>query len=111
MKKQFKWTFLKHFILSLIITGIAVICEYIAFKIFNLFSLNFKLDIMKKISNSNTLGSVGIIGGADGPTSIFVSGKLDPFVLVLPLQGFIMLAVLLLLYIPVAIYFKKSADK
>jgi Na+-transporting methylmalonyl-CoA/oxaloacetate decarboxylase beta subunit len=111
MKKQFKWNFLKHFFLSVLITGISLVCEFIAIKILNIFSLNFKLDIMNKVSNLNTLGSVGIIGGADGPTMILLGGNFNPYVFVMFIQGFIMLAVLLVLYIPIALYIKKAADK
>ncbi len=40
-------------------------------------SLRFKTDINNLNVNIKEASSIGIIGGADGPTSIFLSGKPD----------------------------------
>lgn len=37
-----------------------------------------------KFKNAWTMGSIGIIGGADGPVSVFISKSGSPWVLVVP---------------------------
>lgn len=111
MQKQIKWTFWKHLILSLIITCVSMLSEFAAFMIINSFSLQVRLDVINKLNTFRNLDSIGIIGGADGPTSIFISGGVDPLVLIIILHQTILLAILLILYIPIAFYLKKVANK
>lgn len=48
--------------------------------------------------NVQQAGSIGVIGGADGPTSIYVAGKLSPVAEYVPIALFvILLAVWLIL--------------
>jgi len=110
MEKKFKWTFGKHLILSGIIICISFISELAATKIINLFSLNFKPELMNQAGNINKINNIGIIGGADGPTAIFLSGSVDPLFLAAMLRQIIMLALLLISYIPLFLYLKKAVN-
>jgi len=57
-----------------VITILTITCALIAF--INAFSSYFLLLFLAKKFNVDTrkAGSIGIIGGADGPTAIFMSG-------------------------------------
>jgi hypothetical protein len=64
----------KHLICSFIITGLALTLDWIG----HTFQINPNLDFMAKIIslfNPNTAASIGIIGGADGPTAYFYTGS------------------------------------
>lgn len=87
MKKFFKnWSFGKHISVSVLITiGVSIVGK--------------TLEIMNILISaySNQAASIGIIGGADGPTSIFIATKLaDQY-----LGIFIIFIALLLLYKPI----------
>ncbi|SET64390.1 hypothetical protein SAMN05660297_03025 [Natronincola peptidivorans] len=78
-----KWSFNKHLLfcfIVLFITGIVV----------------------RSTRSPNHASSIGIIGGADGPTEIFISG--DPYSVILYI---IVLILLLALYKPLKMIIKK----
>ncbi|MBM7614074.1 sodium ion-translocating decarboxylase subunit beta [Alkaliphilus hydrothermalis] len=80
MKKNiFPWGLKKHIGLSLILT--------------------FTFDILSRLVNFTTASSVGIIGGADGPTVIFIGSK-DLGLHLYRLVSILALVILLLLYKP-----------
>lgn len=78
MKKFNQWSFKKHFIASSII--IAVI-----------------MAVIRLLTPGREAASIGIIGGADGPTVIFISGKIGGF-LTLTVVLIVFLVIMLLLY-------------
>jgi Na+-transporting methylmalonyl-CoA/oxaloacetate decarboxylase beta subunit len=58
MKKYFiGWNVKKHALLSMILSSVLVF-------------------LLRAITRNQTAASIGIIGGADGPTAIFISSKL-----------------------------------
>lgn len=80
-----KWTFGKHALLSVVITLLIR------------FAPEAIIRFMLKRS-THEAASIGIIGGADGPTSIFISGKVgSPH----GYRWLMALPVLLLLYLPI----------
>lgn len=97
------WSLKKHLICSLIITGLALTLDWTG----HIFQINPRLDFMVKIIslfNPNTAGSIGVIGGADGPTAYFYTGSpiKMAFLYRLPL-----LLILLALYKPTKWFLKK----
>ena len=72
MKKLFcRWNIWKHIVFSLVISVLIVICvePIIAGIMQHLFLMNQP--------------SIGVIGGADGPTAIFISVGYYPFIILL----------------------------
>jgi Na+-transporting methylmalonyl-CoA/oxaloacetate decarboxylase beta subunit len=58
MKKYFSgWNIKKHALLSMILSSVLIF-------------------LLRAITRNKGAASIGIIGGADGPTSIFISSKL-----------------------------------
>jgi len=84
-----------------------MLSEFFTLRIINSFSLNLKLDLLNQASRINGANSIGIIGGADGPTSVIISGSVAPLFYIVLLQHIIMLAILLLAYIPLSLFLKK----
>lgn len=82
MRKFFyNWVFWKHFVLCLLIWLI-------------IRNVNF---------TPYEASSIGVIGGADGPTTILVTGKIYPYTILN-----IVFIILLVLYSPVKKIFKKA---
>ena len=82
MKKFFyNWVFWKHFVFCFVIWLI-------------IRNINF---------TPNQASSIGIIGGADGPTAIFITGKIYPYIL-----RDVVLIISLVLYFPVKKIFKRA---
>lgn len=99
MKKVIDWSFKKHVFLSAGIT-LAVALVQILFINENSFILRKLLGIMKlsNIFSAKEAASIGIIGGSDGPTTIFLVGN--------PISTFlipilVLFAILLVFYKPI----------
>ena len=97
MKKEFEWNFKRHLVLSFAITGLAFLSEVIVDAISAAGLLSGHIGS----SGGNQAASIGIIGGADGPTAIFVTG---PSVFFLLNRYSVLFLILLLLYFPVKAY-------
>ncbi|TCO75042.1 sodium ion-translocating decarboxylase subunit beta [Marinisporobacter balticus] len=78
------WSFKLHIIVSTIIVGIVVLSPVIG--VFD-----------ELLFNQNAASSIGIIGGADGPTVIFLAGSINSMII----TYFIVWIVLVALYIPI----------
>lgn len=92
MKKLIsKWSFKKHIIFCLLVTVIVKIAR-----------------LLMPLARSSA--SIGIIGGADGPTAIFVSQKMSGYML-LNMMEIILFVLLLLLYKPIKDVIEKYSTK
>ncbi len=90
MKKLLsKWNIRKHFIFSLLLTVII--------KVISLFTVG------------NEITSIGIIGGADGPTSVFLASNINGFIFENIVILFIFVT-MLITYIPIK-YIRERYDK
>ena len=104
MKFSFKWTFRTHFIISLVIT-------LISYTVDSVMSNGYGSAMLMYLTKGHSLfvdqqaASIGIIGGADGPTSIFITGEPIEFKIFSNLMLFI---ILLLLYKPSKYLVEKS---
>lgn len=84
MKRFFyNWVFWKHFVFCFMIWLIAR-------------NINF---------TPYEASSIGMIGGADGPTTILVTGKIYPYILI-----DVLLVISLMLYFPVKEIFKRAFE-
>lgn len=104
MKKKYCWTIWRHLILSLGITFLTQLSELIAFRLSDSRVLTSILNQRNSFAGSEAM-SIGIIGGADGPTAIFVAGKILPLLLLNP--QVILFIVLMLLYLPMKAYMNR----
>lgn len=105
MKDKKRWTFSKHLVLSACITAISCICEIIILTVTGIRMLPNWLNASFLTDNIKDAASIGIIGSADGPTSIIVGGGMEFFIVLTHQLLFFIL--LLILYKPLKYYFKR----
>lgn len=101
MKKKYSWTFWRHLVFAIAITSVSLISELVAQSIIGAHGLRNILSIIKP-SLSKDAASIGIIGGSDGPTAIYLSGTLMPWLMLYPHA--VLFVILILLYFPLRIY-------
>jgi Na+-transporting methylmalonyl-CoA/oxaloacetate decarboxylase beta subunit len=92
MKKEKYWRFKYHLLASIIITSISVLSDIV--------TSGGALPYLMGFSNlldGKSASAIGIIGGADGPTTIFLSG--NPYFLFF-ISKLLFFSVLLVLYLP-----------
>ncbi len=90
-----KWSFKRHFVTSLLITIITIVSDIVTGG-FAVFSFVLSSGLFENI-NLNEASAIGIIGGADGPTAIFLSG--NPFNAFI-ISKIVLFIVLLVLFVP-----------
>lgn len=108
MKKEYSWTIGRHLILSILITTVSLISNMLGKSTMGLKVLTSILNIIKPLA-SNDAVSIGIIGGSDGPTSIFVSTTITPFIAIYP--QIILFVILILLYPLARIYINRALNR
>lgn len=90
MKELFKtWNFKKHLVLTIALTVIVKVVSLLTY---------------------GEAASIGIIGGADGPTSVFVAGNVGSFVFqnIIPIIVFVFM---LVIYIPIKFIRSRYSEK
>tara|TARA_Y100001933_G_scaffold257303_1_gene303416 strand:+ start:584 stop:904 length:321 start_codon:yes stop_codon:yes gene_type:complete len=93
MKTNFRWSFREHLVVVLVISIASFIIDLTVNKGFGSGMLTLLVKGHSFLMNQNA-ASIGIIGGADGPTSFFVTGDALAFMLISNFILFIILAML-----------------
>ena len=83
MKDKRIWNFSRHLVLSAGITGVSCLCELLVIKVLGIKMISSRVNVPGLIGNFKQAASIGIIGGADGPTAIFLGGgAIEPFIVI-----------------------------
>lgn len=90
--REIKWTFSIH-----------IIASFILWSLLQIFNMLFNIH--------KQAASIGIIGGADGPTAIFISGKIIDWLFWINPYNLSLFAVLLFLFKPVKQLIEKKSQK